>query len=91
MLLFRKSLLRFVESLLFEDQLIYTSFNHADSSIMVKVLKVPKSNVGVIRGVKAREKTLSITDLNITQGSEEAFLQEATEKLIKAVKKSHSK
>lgn len=52
---------------------------------------MPKSNVGVIRGLKAREKVLAITDLNLTQGSEEVFLQEATEKLMKAVKKSRSK
>ncbi|KAJ5586352.1 hypothetical protein N7450_006139 [Penicillium hetheringtonii] len=65
--------------------------NAAVSEIIAEVLKVPKSNVGVIRGLKAREKVLAITDLNLTQGSEEVFLQEATEKLMKAVKKSRSK
>jgi len=47
-------------------------------------LKVPKSTVEVIRGAKAREKTLCITDLSI--GDAEAFLQQATQALVDATK-----
>jgi uncharacterized protein YggU (UPF0235/DUF167 family) len=56
-----------------------------------KVFQVPKSNVMVTRGAKAREKTLSITELEIKQGSEEAFMKQATEKLIDSVRKSNSR
>lgn len=52
---------------------------------------MPKSNVMVTRGAKAREKTLSITELEIKQGSEEAFMKQATEKLIDSVRKSNSR
>jgi hypothetical protein len=38
----------------------------------------------VIRGAKAREKTLCITDLAIGDESEELFVQKAMQKLIDA-------
>jgi hypothetical protein len=40
--------------------------------------------VAVIRGAKAREKTLCIADLAIGDESEEIFLQRAMQKLIDA-------
>ncbi|KAJ5176992.1 uncharacterized protein N7482_002869 [Penicillium canariense] len=58
--------------------------NRAVSRVVAEVFKVPKSNVGVIRGATAREKTLCIADLAIGDDSEEEFLQRATQKLIDA-------
>jgi uncharacterized protein YggU (UPF0235/DUF167 family) len=45
---------------------------------------VPKSTVAVIRGAKAREKTLCIAELAIGDESEEEFVQKAMQKLIDA-------
>ncbi|KAJ5378741.1 hypothetical protein N7509_011860 [Penicillium cosmopolitanum] len=56
--------------------------NAAVSEIIAEVFQVPKSNVTVTRGAKAREKTLSITELEIKHGSEEAFMKQATQNLI---------
>lgn len=50
------------------------------------MFKVPKSTVAVIRGAKAREKTLCIADLAIGEDSEEGFLQRAMQRLIDAAK-----
>ncbi|KAJ5805811.1 uncharacterized protein N7503_003413 [Penicillium pulvis] len=63
--------------------------NLAVSQIIAEVLKVPKSTVEVIRGAKAREKTLRITDLRIDD--EAAFLQQATQALIDATEIKHSR
>ncbi|KAJ5628666.1 hypothetical protein N7490_010894 [Penicillium lividum] len=59
--------------------------NLAVSQIIADVFKVPKSTVKVIRGVKAREKTVCISDLTID--NQEIFLQQATQALIDATEK----
>ncbi|KAJ5573639.1 uncharacterized protein N7459_008066 [Penicillium hispanicum] len=61
--------------------------NLAVAQILAEVFKVPKSSVEVIRGAKAREKTLCITGLCIGNQSEEGFLQQAFQKLVDATEK----
>jgi len=51
-------------------------------TVPVQIFQVPKSNVEVIRGTKARAKTLCIADLTIGNDSEEGFLQKAMQKLV---------
>ncbi|RAL05547.1 DUF167 domain-containing protein [Aspergillus ibericus CBS 121593] len=51
--------------------------NAAVSRVLAQVFQVPKSNVEVIRGLKSREKTLAITDLDIGSQSEDEFLRQA--------------
>ncbi|KAJ5134632.1 hypothetical protein N7448_000348 [Penicillium atrosanguineum] len=58
--------------------------NLAVSQIFAEIFQVPKSNVEVIRGAKARAKTLCLTDLAIGNDSEEAFLQKSMQRLIDA-------
>lgn len=53
----------------------------------MQLFNVPKSNVAVIRGAKARDKTLSINDLDLGGDSEEAFLEKARRRLDEAVLK----
>ncbi|KAJ5165346.1 uncharacterized protein N7500_007176 [Penicillium coprophilum] len=60
--------------------------NIAVSHIFAEIFKVPKSSVEVIRGAKSREKTLCVTDLQIGNDGEEAYLQRATQRLEAAVK-----
>lgn len=50
----------------------------------MQIFQVPKSTVKVIRGAKARAKTLYIAELAIGNDSEEVFLQKAMQKLIDA-------
>ncbi|PWY85766.1 YggU family protein [Aspergillus sclerotioniger CBS 115572] len=59
--------------------------NAAVSRVLAQVFQVPKSNVEVIRGLKSREKTLAITDLNIGLQSEDEFLLQARGKLEAAI------
>lgn len=56
-------------------------------SYSMQLFNVPKSNVAVIRGAKARDKTLSINDLDLGGDSEEAFLEKARRRLDEAVVK----
>ncbi|KAJ5958328.1 uncharacterized protein N7479_005478 [Penicillium vulpinum] len=64
--------------------------NIAVSHIFAEIFKVPKSSVEVIRGVKSREKTLCVADLEIGDDGEEAYLQRATQILKAAVKTRNS-
>lgn len=50
----------------------------------MQIFQVPKSTVKVIRGAKARAKTLYIAELAIGNDSEEEFLQKTMQKLIDA-------
>lgn len=50
----------------------------------MQIFKVPKSNVAVIRGAKAREKTVCIADLAIGNEGDEAFLRRARQRLVDA-------
>ncbi|PYH98964.1 YggU family protein, partial [Aspergillus ellipticus CBS 707.79] len=59
--------------------------NAAVSRVLAQVFQVPKSNVEVIRGLKSREKTLAISDLDIGSQSEDEFLQHARRKLEEAI------
>ncbi|OOF92176.1 hypothetical protein ASPCADRAFT_408768 [Aspergillus carbonarius ITEM 5010] len=59
--------------------------NAAVSRVLAQVFQVPKSNVEVIRGLKSREKTLTITNLDIGSQSEDEFLQQARGKLEAAI------
>ncbi|KAL2010412.1 hypothetical protein VTN00DRAFT_6219 [Thermoascus crustaceus] len=61
--------------------------NMAVSRIFAELFNVPKSAVEVIRGAKARDKTLCISDLDLGGESEEAFLQKARQRLDAAVVK----
>ncbi|KAJ5908417.1 hypothetical protein N7495_001099 [Penicillium taxi] len=60
--------------------------NRAVMQMIAEVLKVPKSSVEVLRGAKSREKVLCIADVDIGD-SEEAFLQQTTQRLIDASRK----
>ncbi|GLB23556.1 hypothetical protein AtubIFM61612_004151 [Aspergillus tubingensis] len=51
--------------------------NAAVSRVMAQIFQVPKSNVEVIRGLKSREKTLAISELDIGKHSEDEYLQRA--------------
>ncbi|CDM29467.1 hypothetical protein DTO013E5_5197 [Penicillium roqueforti] len=59
--------------------------NMAVSRVFAEIFNVPKSNVGIIRGAKSREKTLCVADLEIGDDGEEAYLQRATQILKDAV------
>ncbi|KAF7597374.1 hypothetical protein BBP40_006315 [Aspergillus hancockii] len=52
---------------------------------IIAVLKVPKSTVDVIRGLKSRDKTLCVSDLEIGTESEEKFLRQVRQKLEDAI------
>jgi len=56
--------------------------------VFSQVFKVPKSTVAVIRGARAREKTLCIADLTIGDESEDLFLQRAMQKLTDAAERT---
>ncbi|KAJ5665090.1 uncharacterized protein N7477_007538 [Penicillium maclennaniae] len=58
--------------------------NLAVSQIFAEIFQVPKSNVEVLRGAKARAKTLCITELTIGNDSEELFLKKSMQRLIDA-------
>lgn len=64
--------------------------NIAVSHIFAEIFKVPKSSVQVIRGAKSREKTLCVSDLEIGDDGEEAYLQRAIQILEAAVKTRNS-
>ncbi|BCS03994.1 DUF167 domain-containing protein [Aspergillus luchuensis] len=51
--------------------------NAAVSRVMAQIFQVPKSKVEVIRGLKSREKTLAISELDIGKHSEDEYLQRA--------------
>jgi uncharacterized protein YggU (UPF0235/DUF167 family) len=59
--------------------------NAAVSRVFAQIFDVPKSNAGVIRGLKSRDKTLSITDLDIGKDGEEQFLERARQRLEEAI------
>ncbi|PLB43174.1 YggU family protein [Aspergillus steynii IBT 23096] len=59
--------------------------NTAVSRVLAQVFKVPKSSVEVIRGLKSRDKTVSISDLDIGAEGENKFLQKARGKLEEAI------
>ncbi|PYH33829.1 DUF167 domain-containing protein [Aspergillus neoniger CBS 115656] len=59
--------------------------NAAVSRVMAQIFQVPKSNVEVIRGLKSREKTLAISELDIGKHSEDEYLQRARGILERAV------
>ncbi|PYI29451.1 DUF167-domain-containing protein [Aspergillus indologenus CBS 114.80] len=59
--------------------------NAAVSRIVAQAFKVPKSDVEVIRGLKSRDKILSIANLEIGSQSEDEFIQQAHERLRKAL------
>ncbi|PYH86535.1 DUF167-domain-containing protein [Aspergillus uvarum CBS 121591] len=59
--------------------------NAAVSRIVAQAFKVPKSDVEVIRGLKSRDKTLSIANLEIGSQSEDEYIQQALERLRKAL------
>ncbi|KAJ6007712.1 hypothetical protein N7540_011688 [Penicillium herquei] len=61
--------------------------NLAVSQIISGVFKVPKSNVEVIRGMKGRDKTLCISNLNVGN-DKEAFIQRSMQSLIEATEKN---
>ncbi|KAJ5689120.1 hypothetical protein N7462_003512 [Penicillium macrosclerotiorum] len=58
--------------------------NLAVSQVFAEIFKVPKSNVEVIRGTKAREKTLRIVNLAIGNNSEDDFLLRVRQILVQA-------
>ncbi|KAJ5921231.1 hypothetical protein N7466_009557 [Penicillium verhagenii] len=78
-----KRLKRFTET--YTSQQILTI-----SLTLIQVFQVPKSTVEVIRGAKARQKTLCITELSIGD-DQEAFLQQATQALVNATERKHSR
>ncbi|PYH42023.1 DUF167 domain-containing protein [Aspergillus saccharolyticus JOP 1030-1] len=59
--------------------------NAAVSRVIAQAFKVPKSDVEVIRGLKSRDKILRIISLDIGSQSEDEFIQQAHEKLKKAL------
>ncbi|KAL5360347.1 hypothetical protein BJX96DRAFT_70435 [Aspergillus floccosus] len=59
--------------------------NAAVSRLFAQILRVPKSNVDVIRGLKSRDKVISITDLEIDAENEENFRRDIRQKLEEAV------
>ena len=68
-------------SCLISDWIDWFSYNE-------QLLRVPKSSVGVIRGLKSREKILSITDLDIGEKGEDEFLRGVRQRLEEAVVES---
>ncbi|BCS20138.1 DUF167 domain-containing protein [Aspergillus puulaauensis] len=61
--------------------------NTAVSRVFSKVLNVPRSDVGVIHGLKSRDKVISIANLEIGMEGEEEYLQRAHQQLQEAVVK----
>ncbi|KAL4966796.1 DUF167 domain-containing protein [Aspergillus stella-maris] len=61
--------------------------NVAVARVFAKVFNVPKSDVGVIHGLKSRDKTVCISDLKLGKESEEEFLSKAGQQLQDAVVK----
>ncbi|KAL4980196.1 hypothetical protein BDW66DRAFT_147634 [Aspergillus desertorum] len=59
--------------------------NAALSRVFAKVFNVAKSDVGVIHGLKSRNKLLCISNLDIGTESEEQFLRRAGQQLQDAV------
>ncbi|KAG2412766.1 hypothetical protein HFD88_010323 [Aspergillus terreus] len=59
--------------------------NVAVARLFAQILRVPKSNVDVIRGLKSRDKVISIADLEIDTENEENFLRNIRHKLEEAV------
>ncbi|KAH8430459.1 DUF167 domain-containing protein [Aspergillus melleus] len=59
--------------------------NTAVSRVLAQVFQVPKSSVEVTRGLKSRDKTVSISDLDIGSEGEDGFLQKARKKLEEAI------
>ncbi|KAL4928673.1 DUF167 domain-containing protein [Aspergillus undulatus] len=59
--------------------------NAAVARVFAKVFGVANSDVGVVHGLKSRDKVASIADMDIGKKSEEEFLQEATQKLQEAL------
>ncbi|KAB8237643.1 hypothetical protein ETB97_007921 [Aspergillus alliaceus] len=59
--------------------------NAAVSRVFAQILKVPKSTVEVIRGLKSRDKTLCVSDLDIGTEGEENFIQQVRQKLEDAI------
>lgn len=51
------------------------------------MLNVPRSDVGVIHGLKSRDKVISIANLEIGMEGEEEYLQRAHQQLQEAVVK----
>ncbi|KAL4919456.1 hypothetical protein BDW62DRAFT_199771 [Aspergillus aurantiobrunneus] len=61
--------------------------NAAVSRVFAKVFDVAKSDVGVVHGLKSRDKILRIADLDIGTDSEEDYIQRARQQLQEAVNK----
>ncbi|KAL4800998.1 hypothetical protein BDV19DRAFT_352521, partial [Aspergillus venezuelensis] len=61
--------------------------NTAVARVIARVFNVPKSDVSVIHGLKSRDKTVCISDLNIGKASDEEFLEKAGQHLQDAVLK----
>ncbi|KAL2825640.1 YggU family protein [Aspergillus cavernicola] len=61
--------------------------NAAVSRVFAQVFNVAKSDVGVVHGLKSRDKVLCIADMNIGTQSEEEFLQTARQQLEDAITK----
>ncbi|KAI9374928.1 hypothetical protein BJX61DRAFT_540322 [Aspergillus egyptiacus] len=59
--------------------------NAAVSRVLAQVFRVAKSDVGVIQGLKSRDKILCISDLEIGTESEEEFLRKARQQLQDAI------
>ncbi|KAL4761263.1 DUF167 domain-containing protein [Aspergillus foveolatus] len=59
--------------------------NLAVSQVFAKVFNVAKSDVGVIHGLKSRDKVLCIFNLDIGTETEEKFLERAGKQLQDAV------
>ncbi|KAJ9257004.1 hypothetical protein DTO195F2_5683 [Paecilomyces variotii] len=59
--------------------------NAAVSKVLADVFDVSKSDVAIIRGHKSREKTLSISGLDIGGETEAAFLEKAKQRLSEAI------
>lgn len=68
------------------DHLVCDLF-HNSLTFIHSGLQGPESNVEMIRGAKSREKTICITGLTIGHDGEDAFLQQASQKLIDASEK----
>ena len=65
--------------------------HHLDHNVLIfvclQVFNVPRSNVQLVRGGKAREKTLCVTEIQLVDQDEDGFLQQAMKKLVDAIKK----
>ncbi|KAL2814589.1 YggU family protein [Aspergillus granulosus] len=59
--------------------------NAAVARVFAQVFNVAKSDVGVISGLRSRDKVLNISDLDIGKESEEEFLRRARQQLEDAV------